>query len=78
MECLRVRWSGAVRGARGGEAVHGGVVAGHGAGHGRLQDQAEGHPGALQGRHQAHVRLLRRAALALRSCTTGFGNVSDC
>lgn len=50
--------AGAVRGAGGGEAGDGGVVAGHGAGDGRLQDQAERHPGAVQGGHQAHVRLL--------------------
>lgn len=47
-----------VRGAGGGEAGDGGVVSGHGAGDGGLQDQAERHPGALQGGHQAHVRVV--------------------
>lgn len=56
------RWSGEVRDPGGGEAVHGGVVARHGAGDGRLQDQAERHPGAVQGGHQAHVRLVSAAA----------------
>lgn len=52
-----------VRGAAGGEAVHGGVVSGHGASDGRLQDQAQGHPGAVQGGHQAHVRVVIRPTL---------------
>lgn len=56
--CIISRWSGEVRDPGGSEAVHGGVVPGHGAGHGGLQDQAERHPGAVQGRHQAHVRFL--------------------
>lgn len=62
---IMCRRSGEVRGARSGEARDRGLVARHGAGDGRLQDQAERHPGALQGRHQAHVRVVRLGRLAL-------------
>lgn len=41
--------------------MHGGVVSGHGASDRRLQDQAERHPGAIQGGYQADVRLMRLA-----------------
>lgn len=69
------RWSGKVRGADGGEAVHGGVVPGHGAGHGRLQDQAERHPGPLQGGHQAHVRLVRMRQVLAADGLMGHADV---
>lgn len=55
---LFVRWIGEIRSTGRGEALHRGLVPGHGAGHGRVQDQAERHPGAVQGGHQADVRLL--------------------
>lgn len=52
------RWAGTIRGASSRKAVHRSMVSGHGARHRRLQDQAERHPGAVQGGHQTDVRFL--------------------
>lgn len=42
----------------GGHAVQGHLDAGHGPGDGRVQAQAQGHPGAVQERNQPDVRVL--------------------
>lgn len=72
---LTRRWPGEIRSASGSEAMHGSVDPGHGPGYGRVQDQAERHPGALQRGHQTDVRLMRHTQIVLSRRATPTRNI---
>lgn len=55
---LYSRRFGEIRSTCSGETGDGSMVPRHGPGDGGVQDQAERHPGAIQGGHQAHVRVV--------------------